>query len=300
VKTYLTTNLRIHIGYFSGRRRLFKPQFLMSTIGLSLGLGLLTGCGASTEYLDKLQAEIQTSVTDQGGSSLKSVICSQTEANQSLQCVGVLESGSGFDIEVKKKDDQSFDWKIPSVKGLLNMNQLQTAIQEDLKKELKGDVTIDCGIAQTYRATKPGESFECQAKVNPGNPPDQKSDSKESKQEAAAQAQSNQKLPSPSSKNQPEKIMVTMLPTGDVSWQRLSPVQAKAPTDAGKASSDNSSQPKPGQSPQQTSDKSLDKAASSSPDSTPDKASDKAPGNAPDNAKSAEDFLNQAGATDDF
>jgi hypothetical protein len=248
------------------------PASLLGFIALSM----LTSCGNSSAYFETLQTQIQADVVKQGGNSLKSVICSPPEGEKALNCTGLLESGSGFDIAVEQKEDKSYAWNIPSVKGLLNMLQIQTAIKAGLQPEV-GEVSLDCGGDQTYRSAKPGESFECQLKK------DQSSTTAKTSPKDAG------KTPT-----QPEKVVVTIMPSGDISWQRTLPLNAKldvvkgdakaaiAPTGSKDAKSSIETPKKP------------DGAEASTPPTSPIGQP------APAAAKSADDFLNQSGATDDF
>jgi hypothetical protein len=260
------------------------PVTLLGFIALSM----LTSCGNSSAYLETLQTQIQADVVKQGGNSLKSVICSPSEGAKPPNCTGLLESGSGFDIAVQQKEDKSYAWDIPSVKGLLNMLQIQTAIKAGLQPEV-GEVSLDCGGDQAYRAAKPGESFECQLKKNqPSATP--KASPKDTKDPKDAG-----KTPT-----QPEKVVVTIMPSGDISWQRTLPLNAKLgdiKLGDSKVGDSKLGDPKSGskdaKSPIETPKK---------PDGaeaiTPPASSTGQP--APAAAKSADDFLNQSGATDDF
>jgi hypothetical protein len=281
----------------------------IATLGLSLvSLSVLISCGNSSEYLEKLQTQIQQEVSKQGGNSLKSVICAAApKADQPPQCVGVLDSGSGFDIEVQQKEDKSYNWKIPSVNGLLNMVQVQTTIQDGLKAAV-GEGSLDCGATQAYRAVKPGESFDCQFKPNQ---PTEAAKTEVTKAEAAKteaakteaakvkDAAKDQKTAPIKLSNQPEKVVVTILPSGDVNWQRITPIVATGKPDAKAADPSN---------PAKANSKSDKLAGDAQTESTSQSSADKAVANqksttgqpAPEAAKSADDFLNQAGATDDF
>jgi hypothetical protein len=271
------------------------PASLLGFIALSM----LTSCGNSAAYLETLQTQIQADIVKQGGNSLKSVVCLPPNGEKPLECTGTLESGSGFDIPVEQKEDKSYSWNIPSVKGLLNMLQIQTAIKAGLQSEV-GEVSLDCGGDQTYRSAKPGESFECQLKKDQSSttataktPPTDAKDPKDAKD--SKDAKDAGKTPA-----QPEKVVVTIMPSGDISWQRTLPLNAKlGDTKSGDLKSGDlkSGDPKSGskdaKSPIET-PKKPDAAEGSTPTASPTGQP------APAAAKSADDFLNQSGATDDF
>ena len=228
----------------------------------------LASCGKTLDTT-KIEDTIRDSVINQGGTSLKSVICPndvKPMPGQGFECVGVLESGAGVAIAVTQQDDQGkVLWDVPSVKGLLNMAKLQALFQEGLQKE-GGQVRVDCG-SNPYRPAKPGEVFDCKVL---------KQDSKL----AGTKPTSLTAKPS-----QPDTIQVKVDLSGDVSWQPLIPVQvAQSPTSTSSSKTASaqtaSAQPEKAGSP-----------ASPVPETRPA---------APPAEKSAEDFLNQPGAADDF
>jgi hypothetical protein len=153
------------------------------------------------------------------------------------------------------------------------MLQIQTAIKAGLQPEV-GEVSLDCGGDQAYRAAKPGESFECQLKKN----------------QPSATPKDAGKTPT-----QPEKVVVTIMPSGDISWQRTLPLNAKL---GDIKLGDPKLGSKDAQSPIETPKKSGGAEASTLPANTLPASPTGQP--APAAAKSADDFLNQSGATDDF
>lgn len=199
---------------------------------------VLTGCSQSSKAIESLQAKILEEVVQQGGSSLKSVVCPQDKPNEpSFTCTGILESGSGFDIPVKANEDKSYAWEIVSIKGLLNMTQLQAAMRSGLMAEF-GEPTIDCGTTTTYKAAKPGEQFEC--KVAGTKLPEVAKKGDASKPETPSpQATPDQTAKPAAANSKPEKttgkIMVTIASSGDISWQRVLP---EGPADKSAAKGD--------------------------------------------------------------
>lgn len=217
----------------------------------------------------KIEDTIKSSITKQGGTSLKSVICPNNikpKEATSFECTGVLEGNIGFPISVKQQDNQgNVVWDLASVKGLLNMVQLQTEFEQGLKKEI-GRVSIDCGGAILYRPVKPGESFEC--KLLKRDQPGEKS-----------VKQSDKDTPR-------ETLQVTIQPSGDINWQRI--IRVSDPNAATIATN-----PTPKLSTPETTQ------PESKPSETPKfETSERSP--TPPAAKSPEDFLNQPGAADDF
>ena len=257
-------------------------------IFIPLILVALSGCG-KTLNVAKIEDTIKSSLTKQGGTSIKSVICPENvkpEAGKTFECTGILDSGAGFAIAVQQQDDQgNIVWEVSSVKGLVNMAQLQTELNQGLKKEV-GQASIDCGNANSYRPVKPGEMFECQLlKRDAATKPVEAKDAEKLPAEDKSESKPE---PSPSS-TKPVKsndiIQVTIQPSGDISWQRIIKVAdakvADSKLPAPKASDAATPEtPKPDASKPET----------PNPDQAPN----------PPAAKSPEDFLKQPGAADDF
>jgi hypothetical protein len=211
-------------------------MLLRPSLGLvGLTVILISGCSpASNKAIESLQTKILEDVVSKGGNSLKSVICPADQSKaESFTCTGILESGNGFDIPVKSEAGENHAWEIVSIKGLLNMSQIQAAIQSGLTTEL-GNATIDCGTTTPYKAAKPGEQFECQVTgTKPATTPDPKAtDPKTAKDPQAPEpATKAAKAADPKAKAaKPEKVMVTIALSGDISWQRVLPVGKANPS----------------------------------------------------------------------
>ncbi len=182
-------------------------------VGASLVVVFLGGCGKAIDAT-KIENLVKEAVVKEGGTSLKSVICPGTqESGKPLVCTGILDSGSGFDIDVQPGVEGKADWKVVSVKGLLNMMQVQGAIVEGLKKEV-GEVALDCQTTN-YRAFKPGDTMECLLKKA----------GRDAKPEAAKDGKKPEgaKAEGKIMPVEPDKVLITMSPGGEVNWQRLKP-----------------------------------------------------------------------------
>jgi hypothetical protein len=249
-----------------------SPQTRLLLTGWTLaGLMGLSACGSSGLQGDRIAQKIQDDVIKQGGTSLKSVSCPKAikpEAGASFECLGELESGYTFTIPVKQTDAAgAVTWDIPNTKGLLNVAKLQTMIQDALQAELNTRPVVDCG--GTYKPVKPGQSFDCRLDYKPADPKkdakdgaqagsaegkadaktDEKSDPKgdgkadaktDGKPDAKDAQQKDDKAGSKTDKKgKVEKIVVTIDPQNNISWQRVlpgSPVQvAQAKGAAGTA-----------------------------------------------------------------
>ncbi len=189
--------------------------------GHSIGLSVLLGANAialsaCTKPLDttKLEREIQQAVTQQGGSTLKTVICPDDvalAAGKAFDCVGTLDTGEAITIPARQTNDSGgTTWEVPNSRGLLNLPKLATLFQEALQHEGK-KLTIDCGTG--YRPVQAGDRFECQVSKTTESPSQpQKQPKKQSK-------------PSIDPKK-PETIIVIIDPQKNVNWQQVLPAPA--------------------------------------------------------------------------
>lgn len=219
-------------------------MLLRPSLGLvGLTVILISGCSpASNKAIESLQTKILEDVVSKGGNSLKSVICpAEPPKAETLTCTGILESGNGFDIPVKSEGENQA-WEIVSIKGLLNMAQLQSAIQSGLTAEL-GTATIDCGTSTPYKVAKPGEQFECQVtgtKTDATKDP-KATDTKDAKDPKATEVKAPDAKAAKAKAAKPEKVVVTIASSGDISWQRVLPEGKENPAnskDSGTSSKD--------------------------------------------------------------
>ncbi|MBD1843504.1 DUF4333 domain-containing protein [Cyanobacteria bacterium FACHB-63] len=272
------------LGYFM---RSVSPENIKVWVGgLLASLLFLGGCSRTLDA-KRIEENILSGITKQGASSLKTVICPTNvspAAGKEFECIGVLDSGSGVPIAVTQQDDQgTVTWDVPSVRGLLNMTVLQSEFEQALKQEVKAKV--DCGLS-VYRLVKPGETFECQLVKRESKSerdsaetdlPEKQDLSKTVQVTPAAIDKPKTTVPTQADDSKPtEIIQVTIQPSGDVNWQRVIKVPATnvaiaTPTERTTAS---------------TSDPQANQSDTPKPSAPV--------------AKSAEDFLNQPGATDDF
>ncbi len=266
--------------------------------GLLIGLTACSGGGLQGE---RIAQAIQDDVIKQGGTSLKAVTCPKEikpEVGSTFDCIGEIDTGYTFTIPVKQNDDKgNVVWDVPNAKGLLNVPKLQTLIQEALQSELGARPVVECG--GTYKPIKAGQTFDCKLDYKK---PDPKQDAKDGKtgdkpaadiataqspaktapdQAAAGNAEADKnsdksekgdKSGKPG-KGKAEKILVTIDPQGNLSWQRVLPDSGK------KVAAVPGAATKPGEQ------------ATAAPSSAAAAA-------APPAQANADDFLNQAGATD--
>lgn len=233
---------------------------------LALGLVLLAACSETIDR-DRLAQSIQQDVIKQGGVSLKTVTCPKNikpEAGQTFECLGETDTGYTFTIPVKQKDDQgNVIWDMPNAKGLLNLAKFETLIQAAMQSEIGSRPIIRCG--GTYKAVKPGQTFECAVDVKA--PPDKKP-------QAALKT-----IPVKSTK--PDTILVMIDTDRNVNWQRVIPGAVNTATATKVAAS------------KATDSKNAAQSTTAAQITSPTKT-------APPAKSSAEDFLKQPGASDDF
>jgi hypothetical protein len=188
---------------------------------LLFGLMTLVGCGRS---LDPKVTEktLKEELVKQGVGSLKQVSCpGDLKAGQKFDCLGIFESGIGFKIPVEQKgDNDKLLWEIPSIKGMLNMNQVMNAIRSELKLS---EGAIDCGTNSTYRMATLGSTFECVLTVS-SSVSEGKAGAKDEPDAQIAKS-TDSKLPTPKEPSkpakEPDKVEITIASSGDVTWQRL-------------------------------------------------------------------------------
>jgi hypothetical protein len=137
------------------------------------------------------------------------------EADQTFECLGTLDTGGTFAINVKQKDSQgTVLWDIPSVRGLVNVAKLETLLQETLISEIRTALRVECG--DSYRAVRPGETFDCT--VHSAAKP-----LAASTKGTIAKAAAAPTLTGATKSAIPKKIVVTMDAEGTINWQEVLP-----------------------------------------------------------------------------
>jgi hypothetical protein len=194
----------------------------ISIVLLAAGMAaVLSSCGKTIDTA-KIEKLIQDGLVQAGGGAVKSVVCPrdvQQQASKGFICTGILDGGNGFDIDVQQKDGSgNVDWKVASIKGLLHMPQVQDAILAGLEKEV-GKVELDCPAKTAYYVFKPGDTLECGIKgaIAQAKPEEKKEERRENDKTTP-----NAVKPDAKSK-EADKVLITMLPSGELNWQRLTP-----------------------------------------------------------------------------
>jgi Domain of unknown function (DUF4333) len=194
----------------------------ISIVVLAAGMAAFLGSCGKTVDAAKIEKLIQEGLVQAGGGAVKSVVCPkgvQQQASKGFVCTGILDGGNGFDIDVQQKDTEgNVDWKVASIKGLLHMPQVQDSILAGLEKEV-GKVELDCPAKTAYYVFKPGDTLECGIK---GAGPEKKEEGKKEDKKADDKGAPKAGKPDEKSK-EPDKVLITMLPSGELNWQRLTP-----------------------------------------------------------------------------
>lgn len=181
----------------------------------------LSSC-AKTLEASKIEETIKADLNKQNGLSIKSITCPtdiKSESGKTFECIGELDPEGGFFVTVKQGAQGNVSWEVPSSWRLLNLVQLESEFKQKLTAKSQSDPKIDCG--SDYRATKPGDSFEC----------------KLVRQIQTKPQQTNSQQIEPQPKSQPQKpplqsgtIVVRVEPQGTVTWQEVQILAAQSAT----------------------------------------------------------------------
>jgi Domain of unknown function (DUF4333) len=163
---------------------------VMSTI-------VLSSCARTLEP-SKVEDAIKADLTQQSDLSIKSFTCPSNvkiEPGSTFECAGELKPNGGFYVLVKQEDAaRKVSWEVPNSWRLLNLAKLETEFKQKLQDQKQPELRVNCG--GVYRATKPGDSFECKLLR----------------------------------KDKSDVVLVRVEPEGKVTWQEVRTLAAKPPT----------------------------------------------------------------------
>lgn len=133
---------------------------------LCLGLSLaVTGC---TRMLDMsaLNNLISTGIATQMELPIASVTCPaegrEQKAGDKFECTATPETGGLLTVTVTQTDDAgNVSWAVSKTDGLLDLQKVETAVQEGLMAQAQVEAVVECG--GRWKGIKPGEVFQCQA-----------------------------------------------------------------------------------------------------------------------------------------
>jgi hypothetical protein len=165
----------------------------------------LAACSGNNLDVRSLETSIKTELEKQGGIIVQTVFCPKDVPkvkDNFFQCKGKLVPRGEFVVTVQQEDELGkVKWEVLNSNGLLNLPRLEKRLQKEVGTEIGIEPTIKCSTGtRQYRATKPGDSFECKV--------------------------TNGKLTSP--QGQIDKLVVKVDATGNVNWQQYRTIQSVA------------------------------------------------------------------------
>lgn len=145
-----------------------------SALARRLGLGALAlalvACGTKLDVA-KVTKAVSDGINAQLAMPIASVDCAQAppavKAGTTFDCVATPTVGGRLTVKITENDDAgNISWEVTKTEGLLNLQTIEQAVAKGLKEQTETDATVSCG--GRWRATKPGETFECEAKTADG------------------------------------------------------------------------------------------------------------------------------------
>lgn len=137
-----------------------------STIAV-LGLAACT----SSLNMEAIKTAISEGLKTQMGLTVASVTCPESrevKAADTFECTATPTVGGRLILKVTQKDDTgNIAWELGKIEGLIDLVSLEGVIKNGVKEQDGLDVTVACG--GKFRATEPGNSFECTASDAEGN-----------------------------------------------------------------------------------------------------------------------------------
>jgi uncharacterized membrane protein YhaH (DUF805 family) len=117
---------------------------------------------------------VTASVTEglQGQLSLAATVACPTEprppkAGDVFECVATPTIGGRLTVKVTQQDEQgNVKWEVSKTEGLIDLQVVEQSVVRGLKEQASVDAAVTCG--GKYRASTPGEVFECNAKTGDG------------------------------------------------------------------------------------------------------------------------------------
>jgi hypothetical protein len=138
-----------------------------------LPICLLLASVACTRNLDMnaVNAAISKGVKEQTTLDVSAVTCPdmrEIKQGDTFTCAVKPTMGGALEVTVTQENaDGGINWKVTKTDGLLDLSIVEQSVVGGLKEQLSVDATVSCGGAK-YRATEPGKTFDCTAKVASG------------------------------------------------------------------------------------------------------------------------------------
>jgi len=138
-------------------------------LAVVLGLGA-SGCSRSLD-MDALHQSIRSGLNDQLALPIASVQCPAgdraLQAGDTFTCTATPTEGGRLTVTVTQKDAEgNVAWEVSETAGLLDLDLVETSVTEGLKAQAQVDAKVSCD--GRWKASKPGEVFQCQAETTDG------------------------------------------------------------------------------------------------------------------------------------
>lgn len=129
----------------------------------------LVGCTRNLS-MEAVKKAIADGIASQQGLKVASVDCPAArplKAGDTFECVAAPSGGGKLTVKVSQRDDSgNISWEVVKTEGLLDLGKVEASIRTGLKEQAKVEATASCG--EHWRATRAGDTFECQAKTADG------------------------------------------------------------------------------------------------------------------------------------
>ena len=142
---------------------------LGSLITIVLALGTV-GCSRSLD-MNALNQSISSGVNDQLALPIASVECPAgdrpLQVGDTFTCTATPTEGGRLTVTVTQKDAEgNVAWEVSKTEGLLDLDLVEQSVNEGLKAQAQVDAKVTCD--GRWKASKPGEVFQCQAETTDG------------------------------------------------------------------------------------------------------------------------------------
>ena len=149
----------------ASRTRLF-------TYLLVAGLALTGAACGTTIDMPAVSKSVSDGLASQLSLPIASVTCPTesraAKAGDTFECIATPTVGGRLTVTVTQQDDKgNVKWEVAKTEGLIDLTLVEQAVTSGLKEQAGIDATVTCGGGK-FRASKPGEAFDCQAKAADG------------------------------------------------------------------------------------------------------------------------------------
>lgn len=136
---------------------------------LVVSVSAVAGCTQMLS-METTSKAISEGLVSQLAMPIASVTCPESreiKAGDVFECVATPAAGGRLTVQVSQKDDAgNITWEVVKTEGLLDLTKVEASVKQGLAQQVNLDATVACG--DRWRATKAGDSFECQATGSEG------------------------------------------------------------------------------------------------------------------------------------